>query len=372
MKSNVLFLHSSSELYGSDRSLLNIVKSIDKNKFVVHVILPCEGPLVDEMRKIPDIRITIYEIAVLRRKNLSLVGMKRYAHDYRKSIKYLREYIKTNKIDVVDVNTAVVFPGPVAAQKEKIKCVWHIREIISNPLENHVISWMMEHYADYIVANSKETGKALLVNQEKVRVIYNAVEQQKDVEKNPHDNIIVGMAGRINRWKGQKLFVDAAEIVHRKKPNIMFCIAGDVYLGEEYIKEDLVQYINEKELSETVILLGQVNDMKNFYKSIDIFVLPSVQPEPFGLVIIEAMQYSLPVIATNHGGPTEIIVDGENGYLVGYRSADEMASRIIELVEDPSLLNNIGNQGNASIVDRFSVKIMVESLERLFEEASNI
>ena len=71
---NVLFIHSSSELYGSDRSLLNIVKYINKDKYKVHVILPCEGPLVEEMKKVKDVKVEIFEVAVLRRKNLSLKG----------------------------------------------------------------------------------------------------------------------------------------------------------------------------------------------------------------------------------------------------------------------------------------------------------
>ena len=63
-------------MYGSDRSLLNIVKYIDKSEFKVHVILPCDGPLVDEMKKISGVTVEIFEVAVLRRKNLSVKGGK--------------------------------------------------------------------------------------------------------------------------------------------------------------------------------------------------------------------------------------------------------------------------------------------------------
>ena len=68
---NVLIIHSSSELYGSDRSLLNIVANIDKDRFSIWIILPCDGPLLNELRKIPYVNIEIYEVAVLRRKNIS-------------------------------------------------------------------------------------------------------------------------------------------------------------------------------------------------------------------------------------------------------------------------------------------------------------
>lgn len=365
---NVLFIHSSSELYGSDRSLLNIVSNIDKRRFNVYVVLPCDGPLVCEMKKVDRVHVEIFEVAVLRRKNLSIMGGLEYISEYCKSIKYLKNIIRKYQIDIVDTNTAVVFPGAIAAKKCGIKSAWHIREIIKSSIENKVISFMMNRYSDVIVANSNATGAVLKVNQSKIKVVYNAVDEKQDTEKTQHDVFTVGMAGRINRWKGQKLLVDAAEIVHRKHPSAVFKIAGEVYSGEDTIREDLVQYIKEKHLEKTVILLGQVSDMGNFYKGIDLFVLPSIQPEPFGLVVIEAMEYGLPVIATNHGGPVEIITNGVDGYLVDFNSATEMADRINEFIEDTSKITLMGAVAQKNKREKYSIDTMVRRIEEIFEE----
>lgn len=100
---NVLFVHSSSELYGSDRSLLNIVKNLDKNEFNIFVLLPCQGPLVEEMRKLENITVEIYEVAVLRRKNLSIRGGVEYLKELIQSTAFIKKYIKRNNIDIVDV-----------------------------------------------------------------------------------------------------------------------------------------------------------------------------------------------------------------------------------------------------------------------------
>ena len=271
----------------------------------------------------------------------------------------------------MDTNTAVVFPGAIAAKRLKKKSVWHIREIISSALENKMISFMMDRYADLIIANSKATGDALLVNQDKVRVVYNAVDEKKTSGNVPHELITVGMAGRINRWKGQKLLVDAAAIVHKECPDVIFEIAGETYQGEDQIKADLESYITKKKLENTVRLLGQINDMESFYLSLDVFILPSIQPEPFGLVVIEAMEYKLPVVATNHGGPTEIITDGQDGYLVDYRNAQEMAKRIIELVKNEELRKRMGEFGLKKKRAQFSVSAMVQGIEAVFEEVAN-
>ena len=369
---NVLFIHSSSELYGSDRSLLNIVKNINKNKFKVFVLLPCDGPLAVEMKKLKYVQVENYEVAVLRRKNLSFHGGIQYLKEFHESVKFITHFIEMHNIDIVDTNTAVVFPGAVAAKKEKIKSVWHIREIIENNIENKVISFMMNRYADLIVANSKSTGKALNVSQNKVRVVYNAVDESYNNGLIKHDGFVVGMAGRINRWKGQKLFVDAAEIVHKTKPEVKFLIAGDVYKGEDFLKEDLIHYIDKKMLNGVVSLLGQVNDMPSFYKGLDIFVLPSIQPEPFGLVVIEAMEYGIPVVATNHGGPVEIIDDGFNGYLVDYKNAEEMAERILFLARNEGVRKKVGNNGKREKRDKFSVESMTHEVENAFSEVMGI
>lgn len=369
---NILFVHSSSELYGSDRSLLNIVKHIDKKKYSIYVILPCPGPLADEMKKIRGVQVEIYEVAVLRRKNLSLKGGIQYLKEFIVSYKYLKKFIREKRIDLVDTNTAVVFPGAIAAKHCKIKSIWHIREIIKSNIENRVVSFMMNHYSDFIIANSKATGKALRVNQEKIQVVYNAVEEKTDsICCNAHGRKIVGMAGRINRWKGQKLFVDAAEIVHKAMPDIVFEIAGEAYAGEEYLKEDLLRYIKEKKLQETVLLLGQVNNMEKFYADLDIFVLPSIQPEPFGLVVIEAMEYGIPVIATNHGGPTEIITEGKDGFLVDYHKPDQMAECILRLMADEGKRKQMGMEGRKKKREYFSVCAMAGKIETVFERALN-
>lgn len=363
----ILFVHSSSELYGSDRSLLNIVTNLNRDKYQIHVLLPSKGPLYNEMLKIEDIDVQIFDVAVLRRKNLSIKGMLEYTSSFFNSLHFIKKFIKQNSIDIVDTNTAVVFPAAIAAKHCHKKSVWHIREIIVNSFENNVISFLMNKFADVIIANSKATGEALKVDKNKIKVVYNAVDNSK-IKKIPHNDIHVGMAGRINRWKGQKLFVDAAEKVLPKHKNVEFYIAGEAYNGEEFLKGELQSYIDQKNLSKNVKLLGQVNKMSDFYNDLDIFVLPSIQPEPFGLVVIEAMSYGLPVIATKHGGPVEIIDNQVDGFLVDYLNSDEMANKIDLLISNDELREEMGKKGQIKKKQKFSIESMVNSIEMIFDE----
>ena len=368
---NVLFIHSSSEFYGSDKSLYNLVANLDRNQYRISVILPCDGPLVDRINQLGDVRIIKSELAILRRKNFNLIGMCRYIKELIKSINLIRRVIKENQIDIVYTNTAVVFPGAMAAKMSKIKNVWHIREIISNKYERFAISKIVNLFSDIIVANSKATGDAITRKSDKLRVVYNAIEskQQKiDISyKDCRKTLVVGMAGRINRWKGQKLFIDMAEKVLTQYENVEFLIAGSAYKGEEYLGSYLEEYINKKKLSQKIELLGQVDDMDDFYSKLNVFVLPSIQPEPFGLVVIEAMDIGLPVVATNHGGPTEIIENGVDGYLVDFNECTEMSNVIMKLLMDENLRAKIGNQGREKRNSKFTIEYNVSQISEILQ-----
>lgn len=380
---NIVFLHSSSELYGSDRSLLNLVKNLDKDKFNITVILPEDGPLVDKINSFDNVEVIINELAVLRRKNLSLSGMSKYFIELMRSIKFINNLIKEKSIDIVYTNTSVIFVGGISAKICKVKSVWHIREIIKSKYERFIVSKIVNIFSDYIIANSKATAEAISKNKDKVKVVYNAI----DIEKNSgledidevykevaativksNNKIKIGMAGRINRWKGQKLFVDMAKLVSEENDNVEFLIAGDVYKGEDYILDDLKGYILESGVKDKIGLLGQVDNMSNFYKKLDIFVLPSIQPEPFGLVVIEAMNNKLPVVATNHGGPVEIIDNNIDGFLVDYKDAREMAQVVNKLIKDKELRNYIATNAEKKVKETFNVSRYVDEISYILEE----
>lgn len=380
---NIVFLHSSSELYGSDRSLLNLVKNLDKDKFNITVILPEDGPLVDKINRFDNVEVIINELVVLRRKNLSLSGMSQYFIMLIKSIKFINNLIKEKNIDIVYTNTSVIFAGGISAKLCKVKSIWHIREIIKSKYERFIVSRIVNTFSDYIIANSKATAEAISKNKDKVKVIYNAIDIEKDINLEyideaynevaatvvrSNNKIKVGMAGRINRWKGQKLFVDMAKLVSQDNDNVEFLIAGNVYKGEDYILDDLKEYILESGVKDKIGLLGQVDNMNSFYKNIDIFILPSIQPEPFGLVVIEAMNNKLPVVATNHGGPVEIIDNNIDGFLVDYKDAKEMAQVVNKLIKDKELRSYIAANAERKVKEKFNVSRYVDEISCILEE----
>ena len=128
------------------------------------------------------------------------------------------------------------------------------------------------------------------------------------------------------------------------------------------------RYILESGIKEKIGLLGQIDNMNSFYEELDVFILPSIQPEPFGLVVIEAMDNKLPVVATNHGGPVEIIENNIDGFLVDYRDAKEMAQVVNKLIKNKELRNYIAANAEKKVKEKFNVSRYVDEISCILEE----
>lgn len=146
---------------------------------------------------------------------------------------------------------------------------------------------------------------------------------------------VIGVCARFADIKGVDLFIEAlAELKQRDIP-FKARIAGD---GKE--KDRYVQMINDFDLHNEVTLLGWVHDKSAFYKSIDIFCLPS-REEAFGLVILESMMHSLPMVLNALSGPLEIIGDTKSAIMVPPCNPKSMADGIARIINDKNLAKEL-------------------------------
>jgi glycosyltransferase involved in cell wall biosynthesis len=106
-------------------------------------------------------------------------------------------------------------------------------------------------------------------------------------------------------------------------------------------------------VADHVDFLGFVDDLQAYFQHCDIFTLPS-KKEGFGIVYLEAMQYKKPVIAVNYGGPTDVILDGETGFLCEYDDEQCLADKIDLLFNDPTLSQKLGENGYQRLMDNFT------------------
>jgi glycosyltransferase involved in cell wall biosynthesis len=171
----------------------------------------------------------------------------------------------------------------------------------------------------------------------------------------PHDAPLVGMVGRITHWKGQEILAEAARLVLRKHPDAYFVAVGSYFADESHYLSKLESLINSLGLDDRFRLADYRPNVTDVYRALDIFVLPSIKPEPFGRVTVEAMTQGRAVIATNHGGSCELIQEGVTGMLVPPSDPKALVTAIERLLKDRTLGEKMGQAAAKYARENFSM-----------------
>ena len=186
----------------------------------------------------------------------------------------------------------------------------------------------------------------------------------------PDSAVIIGMTGQMTEAKGHHDFLQAVRSVSKRYPEARFVIGGK----QEGPFFDLLQkQVSAEKLGEVVAFSGWQDDMRSFYASIDVFVLPSRQEtEGLPLVIGEAMAVGLPVVATRSGGATEIVADGETGFLVDRQNPEQLAEAIGMLVTSGSRRISMGMAGRQRVEQCFDLSKHAAQFETLLKSVAHL
>lgn len=188
------------------------------------------------------------------------------------------------------------------------------------------------------------------------------IQALEDIEKIPHPPFTIGYAGRIVENKGISILLES----HKKLPfNHKILIAGS--LNNDFAKKLHNDYSSDNQ----VLFLGHLIDLSLFYKSIDVLIQPSIVKESFGLSIVEAMSFEKPVIATNQGGPLEIIRPEVDGLLIPANDVDALTRAIRYLYEHPEERQKWGKNARQRVIDNFSLDRLYKDLDRLYKSVIN-
>ncbi|NLJ17125.1 MAG: glycosyltransferase family 4 protein [Clostridiales bacterium] len=379
---NIMYLHAGAEMYGADKVLLDLIKNLDKNIFNPIVVLPEKGVLCDALSEYAEVMVVDYPI--LRRKYFNPKGIVYYFNAFLKYSKQLVKIAKEKNIDLVHVNTSAVFEGIYLKKKAGLPIVWHIHEIIVKPKFMYKLtSRIIAKYSDEVSVVSNAVKEHLINSgyfKKEINVIYNGVDSNRfclDEEGRksanlvlnlPDNSMTIGMIGRVNSWKGQASFLKAANIVMSKLPNVYTIFAGNAYKGEEWREEELKAQIDASEHKNRIINLGYRSDSENIYNMLDVFVLPSIQPDPLPTVVLEAMACQKPVVGYRHGGVCEMVKEGHNGLLAKPCDEEQLALRIIELLEDDDLRNVMAENSRERVLKLFSLKSYADNFSILYKK----
>ncbi|WP_395044445.1 glycosyltransferase family 4 protein [Flavobacterium sp.] len=375
---NILFIHQSAELYGSDKTLLLLLKHLDKSQFHPVVVLPFDGPLKRELEK-ENIKVVIAPVLKLYRKMFSPKNQLNFFKDIKKAFKVLDELNKEHKFDIIYSNTLAVLLGVFYAKRRKIKHIWHVHEIIVHPkIIASTFPKLLYKYADSVVCNSNATMDNLIKREKRLNkkalVIHNGIEMHKDdsitILKTDfgfnNNDIVITLIGRISRLKGHKYLLNTFIKHFNQSDNLKLLFVGSPVEGQEYYLTEIKQFISDNKLDKKVKVHSFTKELSQIWSITDIAVMPSTEAESFGLVAVEAMLAKKPVIGSNHGGLTEIIINNETGFLVEPNNEIALSEALVKLIENPELRNLFGEKGYKRAVKEFSVIKYIESFEKLF------
>lgn len=388
----IAYLNPSAEIGGAEKSLIGLLSKLDVSRFKPIVICPKEGPLISELLSITNVTIKIIRIpsiilAIGRKRNVKGVFLSLLAPFLIVPPLFkLVSFTVKGKVKLIHTNGLKAhLVGCVLSAITGVPLIWHVRDIMLEPLFKSIFFCLGVFFPKVIIVNSNATGNMFCKNGKrlkKVVTVYNGIDLRqftpshrayRKIRREFHLNdnqFVIGIVGALTPLKGHLCFLEAASKVIQKLPETKFLIVGDeIYdtLGNQGYREKLMSKTTALKLNDNVVFTGYRNDIPDIMNALDILVTASILPESFGRVLIEGMACAKPVIATNIGGMPEVISDGITGILVEPNNADKLAKAIVYLLKRPRMRQQMGNAGRLSVKEHFSLEQQTKKIDQIYD-----
>ena len=369
---NVLYVNHTEVVSGAERSLLSLLAGLSPE--VSPLVASPRGRLEQAVRDLglPTTAITgtagslrlhpLHTPQALA--ELSIAGAQ------------VRLAARRHRADVVHANSiragiVLALAGPMRAAK-----VVHVRDCLPPGAVSTATLRLIAATATTVVANSRYTAEAVraVAPGARLEVLYNPVDLERfdpasiDRERaravlgdaGAHD-LLLGVVGQLSPWKGQDTAIEALALACAAGLDAHLLLVGSAKFVARATRFDNRRYlahlhslVADAGLQERVSWLGEREDVPELMRALDVLLLPSWE-EPFGRALIEAMALGVPVLATDVGGPAEIIEDGREGYLLAPREPQAWARAIGQIAERPDRGREMGRAGRARVERDFTV-----------------
>lgn len=361
MKINVLYVIWSLGLGGAERVVISLAKGLDKTKF--NPIICClneKGQFASELEQAGIKVIALHKKGPL---DLSIIGK-------------IRRVIRENKIDVVHTHLwGANLWGRIAAKKAKVPViiVTEHNEDVWKKAHHFMLDRWLSKRTDAIIAVSKAVKEFYVrrgIPGSKIQVIYNGVGASGKWGQVPSSRskitsagsvpICLAIIGRLVRQKGHGYFLETLKALVKNHK-----VQG-LIIGSGPMDEELRALAKSYNLNGSVKFLGLRDDVNQLLSTIDILVMPSLR-EGLPMVALEAMSYGIPVVGFSVGGMPEVVEDGVTGVLVAPQDNKALTAGIERLLKDRALAQRMGENARKRVEERFSLKEMINSTERLYQ-----
>jgi glycosyltransferase involved in cell wall biosynthesis len=356
MQKNILFIHHVSTFSGGAEKYLNDLVSVLDKKYKVFFISQEPGPLSEHLNRL-GVFLNFQKFPAFRK-------IKSFLSKWI-AVRKLVKFCSAHDIHLICSNCYRVTPyAVIAARALKIPSITIIHDFVSEEKLKNFHVFECDLLVTVSKSLSKEWGSSF---KKKIVTIYNGMNIEKFIQEAntgqsfreeyaiPVRNKIVGMVGNFAPVKMHKLFLEAMKIVTASFFDVTFVIVGDSLDVRNLSLQDLRDEARKFGLEGKVIFTGNRSDVPNLLKSFDILVSPSSK-ESFGRVVMEAMAMGVAVVATDSGGPGEIIEDGLSGIIRPVGDAPRIAEAVLALLRDDQRRKELGEKGFLRIKEHFSIE----------------
>lgn len=374
---NIVFFTHYTELYGANRSLLNLIDGLKRHNVKSYVIVPSKGKIVTALksRQIPVAIIPIQQWVDRRNSNIFhsyYLAAKRLYKNLR-VIDVLINQLKTWEIDIVYTNSAVIPIGSLVARITHLPHIWHLREFMDIDY-NLSLDWG-KFLFNYIVSKSTAvvTVSQFLssyffgnISSDNTHIVYNGVAfknqfdcwyQLNQLPRTNHQPYTFVLVGLIYPSKGQETAINALAILSKDFPNCRLILVGS---GKESYVNYLQKISFDLGISDKVEFRGYISDPYEAYLTSDAVLMCS-KNEAMGRVTVEAMSACRPVIGYNNAGTKELIENGDTGLLY-QNGPEELAACMRRLVENPEWARKLGKNAWYVARKKYSIETYAEKI----------
>lgn len=347
---------------GAELMLLHLLKANREEGQIEYKLVFLErGPMVETVVSLG------YETEVME------AGRVRNVLKYVSLVIQLKRWIRRHKLEVVMswMTKAHLYAGP-AAWMTGTPAIWWQHGVSGKSGLQRIID-LLPARAVVCCSQSVERLQSKALPDMPTKVVYPAIDAElvsrtqtvtsTDARRQlglPTSGPIVGIAARLQRWKGVHIFVQAAEYVHEQHPDAYFVVIGGEHFSEPQYLNELQEQANQAGLDGRIRFAGHQDNPALWMQAFDIVVHASTDFEPFGMVIIEGMALGKGVIASKSGGPEEILQDGINGLLVKPNDAASLAEAIGRLIDSDEELQTLGQHAQLRAAEFSSIRLALD------------
>jgi glycosyltransferase involved in cell wall biosynthesis len=397
-----MYLSAEAGLGGAERSLLDILASMRRAQpsWPLHLVAAADGPLVREAAQLDVSTVVLPFSPALSRLGESgatsnsggyaALAVKAAwaawpAAAYARSLQRIATSVAP---DIVHTNNVKMHLLGAWSRLSTKALVWHLHDFIGSRGLSARLLRSAAGRASAVVANSAsvaEDARTVLGSRVPIVMVHNGVDLERfsgsgdrvDLDRlsglppASAGVVRVGLVATFGRWKGHTTFLDALAQLPEDLPVRGYIIGGAVYRTDnsQFSIDALMRYAAERGVANRVGFTGFVEHPEDALRSLDVVVHASTSPEPFGLVIAEAMACGRAVIASNAGGAREIFTPGVDALVHVPGDSKDLAARIIELARDPQARQRIGQAGRLTAERRFDRARLAADLVPVYRNA---